>query len=430
MRSPQEIATMPLSEAVRLPGGNGLASPAFRLSLGLLGVIGWQHVEEGVEALICDGERVGKTRLTAEVLRLIGRRRFLRRVMLQPAPLADVRATALTMDQLQMTLVVSVKYTVTDPAHVASLQDPMSELTDALVGIVSEYIRSKRCADIVSDVGGLREELKYYLQQSPVFGQYYGVTAVLKALPSGDDRLFEIERKKRIELGRQVLVDLEGENRARAAEYDQQIAARAAQLQDGIAQRDHDRQMEMRRAELQAQTDQTLIQAISQVAAAGMDPSKALTPLIERGQQASGGEVPSHLLGRGDSPHQPQPKEGQSRVEIERAALSSIQTNGQIESFQVYGSPDRLDGATVQTSGYEIVLTCLEDYPRQAPTVEVRYRNGQVFEPKLIWIPGVSNSLAQAVASVIPQVPDEEDPGSDHPPVFRFSVGEDPREDT
>jgi hypothetical protein len=375
---------------------------------------------------------VDKTRLTTELLRVIGRRRFLRRVMLQPAPLTDVSAKALTSDQLEMTLVVSVKYTVTDPAHVASLQDPVAELTGALEGIVAEYIRAKRCGDIVSDVGGLRQELQYHLQKSPVFESYYKVDAVLKVLPTGDDRLFEIERQKRIELGRQVLVELEGENRERAAAYDQRIAARTAQLQDGLAQREHERQMEMRRAELQAQNDQALIQAISQVAAAGMDPSQVLTPLVGRGQQASRSERSPQMLDPGASPQQPpsQPREDSSRAETERTALASIRANGQIRSFEVYGSPDHLDGATVQTSDYEIVLGCPKGYPRQAPEVQVRYPSGRTFEPKLLWIPGVSSSLAQAVASIIPQVPEDTGPGPDQPTQFSFSMGDDPEEGT
>ena len=68
----KQLAEMPIFEVVRMPGGNGLASPTFQVPLNFLSVFGWQHVEQDVEALICDGEVITKTRFTTDWMRIIG----------------------------------------------------------------------------------------------------------------------------------------------------------------------------------------------------------------------------------------------------------------------------------------------------------------------------------------------------------------------
>ena len=122
--------TLPISEAVNPShGGNGLASAPFRPFLSFLTIAGWLEIKEpDKECLVIDTQYlVRRTQFYIAPMRLLGKPLTGRRVLLSPAPLNDVSAKALTKDQLELTLVVSVKYDVANPAYVASLQAPLTE---------------------------------------------------------------------------------------------------------------------------------------------------------------------------------------------------------------------------------------------------------------------------------------------------------------
>lgn len=423
----RDIAQMSIDQAVQLPGGNGLASPAFRAPLDFLGIYGWQHVEQGVETLICDGEVVGRTRFTSDWFSVIGRRRFLRRVLLQPAPLVDIKASALTRDQLSVTVRISVKYALLDPVHTASLQDPIAEIIGTLTGCTAELIRSITLDQILGDAGGLREELKQRLEKEPGVGDWYEIVRVLSMIPEGDERLIEVGREQRLAEEERGLVEAQGENELIAANYQRQIEARRAQLEEMRADREHQREMERRTAQYAAQSQQALLNALGNVAAAGMDPGKLAevfrdAPQLERADRSSTTE--RRALADGSVPASDQTDLGP--VEREQAALASVQADGHIQAFEVFEAEGELQGAIARLERYEVVLTCDSDYPRTSPEVLVRFRDGTSITPNVPWIPGVSHSLAQVLLAVLPQAEQEAGEHDDRGGGFGFTFDDEP----
>lgn len=422
MYSNEQIARMPITEVINLSGGNGLASPAFQMPLDFLGLIGWEHIEKGVEALVCDGQIVPRTRLTADWLRLIGRTKYFRRVLLQPAPMSDISAKALTKDQLELTLIVSAKYNVVDPIYVASLQAPLTELRDLIVGLIAEYIRSDTLDSIFSDDGSLRSTLKDHLENAASLLGHYRVTEILKALPTGDERLLELVRQKRIAETRSGLIEIEGRNKEKEAGYQQSIDRQSALVQDELANRQHVRDMEKQAAQLAAEKQISAYKVISDIASSGIDVRPVL-PLL--GAAVAGAQNALPTPSEQNAPlieANLTPTISLSRIEKERAALASLQSNGLIQSFEIFESQTRLDGVVVKLPAYEIVLTCADTYPTQAPDVIVRFSSGKKFEPQVYWIPNVSDSLAQVVVSVIPQVKVDASSAADRPTAYRLNM--------
>jgi len=417
MHSDDQLAKMPISEVVNLPGGNGLASPAFHM----FRILRWEHVEEGVEALVCDGQLVPRTTLTVDWLRAIGKNRFFRRVLLQPAPLTNISAKALTEDGLDLTLTVSVKYMVVNPVYVAALQSPLVELTDLIIGLVAEYIRSDTLDSIVADDGKLRTALKRHLENAPTLNGHYAVTEILKAIPSGDESLLEIARQKRIAETQSGLIDIEGRNRVMEAGYQHEIDSQAAHLQDEMADRKHQRDMQAQRAKLVADVQQSALKAISDIASSGGN-LKEVLPLLSRAVPGTTYEPPADPNVEVPLIETRTPSNQASRVERERAALLSLQTAGQIKSFEVFETQHALKGATVKVHTYEIIFTCPDTYPTDAPSVSVRLSEGNKFEPRILWISGVSETLAQLVVSVIPQVKTNESDSSTGQSAYRLSL--------
>ena len=403
MATDAELAKMPISEAVRQPGGNGLASPHFKSPLNFFDLFGWQHIETGVEALICDGELVESTRYTKELARLFGRRRYVRRVLLKPAPL-EIAATSLTADQLELTLTVAVKYEVSDAVYVASLQDPLAELTNLAIGVVAEYIRTRVFTELVADEGAVRAHLQERLSRSPSIEGKYVVYEVLKALPSGDERLIEVERKTRAAKAEAELTDATGQNKLTESNYQRKIDQAKADLQDDLDRRKHERELERMRIDRQTELAKAAIVTAGEVAKSGMDPTKITNGIVGLliGQVPE--SRPATTDGSAGTTHLPLLSEGQARQgKLEHLALASIKDRAGIVTYEVIESRGRVRGAVVQMLDYEIAMECNENYPTSEPAVTVRYPDGRSFQPKVLWISGVSNSLAQVVLGVIPQ---------------------------
>lgn len=403
MTNDQQLATMPISDAVNQPGGNGLASPAFETPLNFFGVFGWQNVEAGVEALISDGKLVPYTRTMTDFLRILGRRRFMRRVLLKPAPL-EVRAEGLTADQLRLSLEVAVKFEVGDPVHVASLENPLSELTNVAVGIISEYIRTRALTDLMKDSGRTRRDLLAELVESTCITRHYHIVEVQKALPTGDERLIEIKREEELAQAEAGLLEARGENEEITARHQAEIARGEAEIQDEFAKRDHWRRME--RADLEGRIElvKTAVETLGQVAAGGIDPTPLAQDFIARlTDQASHGEPRKQ---RERPPGSAEITTGQrSQVEQEREMLESIKESVGIVAYDVAATGEQVKGAVIQMPEYEIVFACDMDYPDTQPQVMVRFRDGRSMQPALAWASGVTNSMAQAVLVIVAQAP-------------------------
>lgn len=417
-----QLSSMSIHEVVNLPGGNGLASPAFHAPLNFLGIFGWHHVENGVEVLLCDGQEVTKTYFTTDWLHAIGRRTFLRRVLMQPPPLTDVKAKALTNDQLQLTLELSVKYNVLDAQYVAAVQDPLSELRDTVIGCASELIRAMPFNTIVSDTGMIRNRLKLMLDSEPSIRGHFSIVQILKAIPTGDERLIEVARQTTIEQGKQGLVTAEGENKLIGAQYQEQIDRQQAQLAEERANLQHARDMESDQMRLIAETQQVFFKTLGEVAKGGIDPSVLLESaskipqMMNPPQQTS---TPNRALTGTTTTQQ---STTVNIVEEERIELQMLQEAGQIETFNILSSGEKFNGAIVQTKKYEIIFTCSDTYPNAPPDVVVRYQDGRKMTPNLTWIPRINASIAKAVVTVMLQADIEQDSSSSATQGFRLNL--------
>ena len=409
MATDQEIAQLPIQDVVKLPGGNGLASPAFQIPLNILLIYGWHNIEQGVEACVCDGDIIPKTRLRAEFMRLIGRKNFVRRVLLKPAPL-EIVASGLTQDKLKLSLSIAVKYEVKDPVCVASLSDPLVELKNFFEGITAEFIRKESFEYFISAEGSVRKRLKERFDETDTFQGVYLINEVLKVIPTGDETLLEITRKTKAAEQQSNLLEAEGLNREVESKHNLKIARDQAVLDEEIAQRKHEREKEIRELEAREEILKAAINTLGDVAGAGIDPSKVtkdvFETLTERIQNTRFASVTNPSLLESTQP-QPvieikQPEVNQ--LDNEKRSLESIRNRVGISTYQLLEADQSIKGAIIQMEGYEIIFNCGENYPLEDPACLVRFPDGTSQSVQNYWISGVSNSLAQAVLVIIPQV--------------------------
>lgn len=404
MATNQEIAQMPIQQVVLEPGGNGLASPAFQIPLNILSIFGWHNIEQGVEACVCDGVLVPSTKIKAELARMIGRKSFVRRVLLKPAPL-EISAKGLTRDQLELTLNVAIKYEVRDPVYVASLSDPLAELKHFFIGITAECLRSRTFEEFISDEGDVRTDLYHRFQDAFIFSDKYNLGEVLKVIPTGDERLIEITRKTRAAAQTANLVDLEGQNREIEAAHKLNIARGEATLNEEIAQRKHEREKEIRELEAREEIMKTAIAALGKVAEAGIDPAHVTKEVFS----AVVNSVQNTRLASGTNPALPASPPAPPAVEVnqlerEKLAMASVKTQLGIVTYTILEMQSNIKGAIIQMPGYEIIINCSDAYPQEAPQVTIRMADGSVQTVEGYWISGVSNNLAQALFAIIPQI--------------------------
>jgi len=389
---------LPIGDAVTpSSGGSGLASAAFAPRLPWLGIGGWLHIKEpGKECLVIDARHVVQdTRVYLSPMRLLGRPLTARRVLLSPAPLNDVSAKELTSDRLPLTLLVSVKYEVADPVYVASLQAPLSELTNLITGKVAEYIRSDTLENIVRDDGSLRQRLRQQIEMSPTISGTYNIIEVLKALPTGDERIIEIIRQTREALQSSALIEQEGRNRALAANYDLAIEKAEAELTDEFEQRQHIREMAMVHLQRRFDVQTELVRTIAAVAAAGGDATSAireiqalvLQPAQELPAALSVGVIAAENL-----------------ISVERRSLDRIQAILGITQFDIQphlDDPAKPGSARVEFDGFTVLIECAHDYPEQSPTVRLRLGQGDAALVAVPWREG--SNLVDAITAAAMQ---------------------------
>jgi hypothetical protein len=402
MASDKEIQEMPIGEAILLPGGNGLATPPFKPNFGFLGSVGWRHVEQGVEAVVCDGEVIETTALHHDIKRIFQHKQFIRRVLLKPQPIT-VTSQARNAEYLPVELEISFSYAVADPAQVAAQERPLVTLQEAAQGLVAEFIRSRTLQELLEDSNGAsRELLKQRLLSSPVIAGTYVIVDVLKALVGGDTRLIDAANEAAATAADRTRLREENINRELRTETDLKIERNRKELEDEYKERDQARLMEQKRLEEQGATLRTLLQAAGEIGKGGMSP-ESLKGLFPGAFISSGGWVerePSsgtpNFEVRHSLPHQP------ARANLEREALESIKPQVGMITFDLAESAGEVRGAILQFPEYSIMFACGEGYPQDPPEVEIRRRDGAIFQPTTTWIPGLS-MLAHLVQAIIPQ---------------------------
>ncbi len=308
MKLSQQISRASIYDVVKLSGGNGLASPTFEIPAEFFGIFSWQYVEEGTEALIIDGQIIQRADPVVNLLSFF-RRKYGRRVLLRPAPLIDLSANALTSDQMALTLTVSVNYAVCNAQQVAAMERPIETIRQLVIGTVAEHIRTDTLLNILSDNGVLRNELCERLNHAPSIREIFNVVEVLKALPTGDERLIELGRKVREAEMRQPLIDLEGRNQTAAYAYDHQISMLKAHLDDQVRASEHQRDMQRRQTELDAQNFQSMAASIALAASTGADPARVAEVFLTMARQPPELKAPTPIPSTEALPPEISPKE-------------------------------------------------------------------------------------------------------------------------
>jgi len=393
------IDPLSISDAARPDkGGNGLSSASYVPSLNFLRTLGWLSIKDSdKECIVIDGRHViRRTRLFFAPMLLVGKPINARRVLLSPPPLEDIKATALTSDQLNLTLVVTVKYSVIDPIYVASLAAPLAELTNLITGVIVERIHAHTLEDIVKDDGTLRQMLKRTLSESVSIKNHFRIDEVLKALPTGDERIIEIIRQTREAIQKQALIDQEGQNRERVATVDLAIKKKEAELEEEFTQRQHRRDMEILHLQQEYEAMRELMRTIAQVAASGVNPGPAIREIRA---------ILSETKPEAVASLPPEVPESLSLFHQEHANLQAVQDKLGYKSFYLQplaGNADQPGSAVVKFHEYTIQVDCPAEYPAVAPQVVLQPSQGDSAEIAVPWFAG--SNLIDAVTAAVMQV--------------------------
>jgi hypothetical protein len=251
----------------------------------------------------------------------------------------------------------------------------------------------------------LRESLRDSFQKASIFEGKYVFHEVLKAIPSGDESIIEIRRKTREATEQKGLLEVEGENREIEASHDLKIARQQASLDEEMAQHKHDREKEIRELEARSEIMKTAISTLGVVASSGIDPTKlakdVVGTLVDRVQQAQFASASNPgLLGN----QKALPATEINQLEVEKQALESVKESVGIITYEILESQSLVKGAIVRMKDYEIIFQCGDNYPQGEPEATVRFPDNTTQTIDRYWIPGVSNSLAQAILAIVPQI--------------------------
>jgi len=390
--------TLPISEAVKPQNnGTGLASISYSPTLNFLNILGWLPVRDpDKECIVIDGKHViRQTGLFFAPMLLLGKPINARRVLLSPPPFENITATGLTSDQLNLTLVVSVKLSVNDPVYVASLSAPLMELQNLITGVIVEQVHSHTLEDIVKDDGKLRLMLRDRLAASTSIQNHFTVHEVLKALPTGDERILEIIRKTREALQKQALIEQEGQNRERVADFDLAIKKKEAQLKEDFDQKQHAREMEMLHMQQEYEAIRELMRTIAQIAASGVNPGPAIKEI--RSVLSQTREETMLSLPKPD----PEPI---GLIQVEQKNLELLREKIGFESYEIESLPSKPESpgcVIIHFREFELFIDCPIDYPATAPIVSLKTSPGKTLKILIPWFSG--SNLTDAITTAVMQ---------------------------
>lgn len=398
------IITANIHEAVRMQGGNGLSTPSFQLPLDFLIIFSWVNVESGVEALVCNGEILTKTKLRADFLRIIGRRSYFHRVLLKPAPL-EIQAQALSSDEIKVGLDVSLKFEVIDPIYAASTQEPLLELSNLLIGATAESMRRVNSTEVISADNQVKQLIKSKLTSSPIVSNHYRIVEILKVMPTIDESLINIRKQIKEAKEKTTLIEAQGQNKEIESVSNLKIARLEAQLQEEIKSLDHEKELQKMKIQSSTEIAKAGLEALGTIGSGGIDPRGVVKDVMgvfmPTGQGLrdnltleSGNEAKKLII----STSTPANKPGQYEKEIQ--ALNSVKEKLGIISFEVTESKEVISGAVIQFQDFEIFFTCSPEYPMKQPAAIIRHADGSEIYPENYWLEGATNLLAQAVGVI------------------------------
>jgi len=402
-----QIMRMPIGDVVRPEnGGTGLASAAFQIPLTFLNIFGWENIDSEVETLVVEGKNISRTRLRGEVMRLLGRKTFMRRVLLKPAPL-DIMVQALTKGtpQFSVAVTVTVQYRLEDAARVASEMLPLRTFESIVQGILVQYIRQYSQDELLTTPHNLQMPLEVAIRSDSTLALLFNEIRILKLIARGDERVIEVHRATAEATAQIGLTLQQNESKAISARYDIKIDEERAKLNQQKADAQHQRDMEILQHNSQAQLQQTLLNAIAATASAGGNVEaivRAAAGLLPGSTPAT----PLAALGRGTSdltlPISSAVPDAVDRIALERAALTDGQTSLGYIGFDILQAGDTLTGAILTFPSYRLMIQCLPDYPSSAPLGTARYLDESQRALDVIWMPTPHTLLVHYVMAAIP----------------------------
>lgn len=392
-----QIQGLPIQEAVsQTHNGNGLVSDAFPLILPWREIAGWVKVEEKVECLTINGTRVKRrTHFRIDPMRLIGKPSSARRVLLAPAPQVIPTVEALSKDKWTTRIDATITLRVRDPIKMLAAR-PFEDLSHLAQGVIGEHIRSNDYEELLSDTGDMRHALEARLRDSPTLQGLEIIEVPIKV--TADERMLETRRLEEIQRQMRTLVQLQGENKLTEAEYQIQIREMEARLGQWMKQQEHERDMERRTAELEAEMLQGLVAAIAEIAASGLDPAGAIREIRK-------------LMPRTDSEQQHEPEAELLTDTIlarETRALEENQQELGVTALSLEPNPNQPTNpgrVRMVFHGFVLVVDCPDDYPESAPLVRVEPDNDEPFDLGVPWQPG--GRLVDVATAAAMQVPFE-----------------------
>ncbi len=401
------IVTANIHEAVRMQGGNGLSTPAFQPPLNFLIIFAWVNVESGVEALVCNGEVLTKTKLRADFLRIIGRKSYFHRVLMKPAPL-EIQAQALSSDEIKVGLDVSLKYEVIDPIYAASTQDPLEELSNLLIGVTAESMRRFTSNEVISADDQVKQLIKSKLNSSPIVSNHYRIVEILKVMPTIDESLINIRKQIKEATEKATLIEAQGQNKEIESVSNLKIARLEAQLQEEIKNLDHEKEIQKMRIQSSTEIAKAGLEALGTIGSGGIDPRGVVKDVMGVFMPPGQGLRDNFTLESGieakkitTAASSPANKPGQYEKEIQ--AFNSVKEKLGIISFNVIESNEAISGAVIQFHDFEIIFTCSPEYPMKQPAAVIRRADGSEIYPENYWLEGATNLLAQAVGVIASQ---------------------------
>lgn len=382
-----------IEEAVKeARGGNGLASAPFSPTLGFLNLVGWINVKSPQkECVVIDGVKViERTQLFFAPMRLFGKPINARRVLLNPDPLT-VSEDGKTLDHYDLTLNLTVSYSVIDPTYVSSLSDPLKEFTDFVKGRIVEIIGKNEVIPLIQNETENRRELTEKISQSlPVKGHYQA--SVIKTDPTGDNKILEIKRKIKEETLSQEKYDLEGRNKVATAGYDLQIKQMNAEFDEVLKQKEFDRVKQLREMEANYEMLRDIFQAVAQISAVSGNASGALKEIRSLISQTS--QQPMTLLINSAE---------KSLIEREIDSINSNREKFKFKDFEVNSNSQKADHPGSARFTFEdkiIEMNCPVNYPIDGPEIVLKAGSNSK-KLNIQWFP--NSNLLYALSAAINQ---------------------------
>ncbi len=226
-------------------------------------------------------------------------------------------------------------------------------------------------------------------------------------LPEGAERLAEIDRQRQEAEARRELIDGEGQNALKVAQYTLEIERQKAQVEDDFANRQFVRQWHLQNSELRTQLTMKIIEEYVSGLSSGLADEQRLAQQLSDITQFTSQSTPQMP----DVPQSlPTPNtitdDHSSILDREIDALKKLESAGVITNFKIQLDGDNRIKAFIKKLTINIEAKCPIGYPIIAPKIKIHFSSGHIKVPdsREYWRTGVSKTLAEAIEIVLKQI--------------------------